>query len=78
MLRGARPGGSVALIYTFLLGCAHYCHHGCAPPVRSLAEISYASLDVLGFAGSCGFLRCASLLLCFACCHLNDCMSSDA
>ena len=28
MLRGARPGGSVALIYTFLLCCAHYCHHG--------------------------------------------------
>ena len=28
MLRGARPGGSVALIYTFLLCCAHYCHPG--------------------------------------------------
>ena len=28
MLRGARPGGPVALIYTFLLCCAHYCHHG--------------------------------------------------
>ena len=48
-----------------------------APPVRSLAEISNAFLDVFGFGGSCRFRLCASLLWWFACYHLNDCMSSD-
>ena len=49
-----------------------------APPVRSLAEISNAFLDVFGFGGSCRFRLCASLLWCCACYHLNDCMSSHA
>ena len=40
--------------------------------VHWLAKISDASLDVLGFCGSCRFLVCVWLRWCVTCYHLSE------